>query len=63
MSKWHPIETAPRDGTTILGARQIHGGAWEHYVVWWDGGWCADDGYGAERPQPTHWTPIPEHQE
>jgi Lar family restriction alleviation protein len=58
-SAWQPIETAPRDGTQILGwdgdARQI---------VWWcEGGrWISDklqEYHLGEREDPTHWQPLP----
>lgn len=34
MSGWHPMETAPRDGTQILLAR-CNGCAWEYVVAFW----------------------------
>ena len=59
-SPWQPIETAPKDGRTILGwdrlATRAYTMRWGHsvsiYVLreWWGEG-------GAERP--THWMPLP----
>ena len=72
MSEWQPIETAPKDGTSILvyfgtiGVRQV---AWTEpsYADWEI--WCVDDnkhgpyalrGYSDEGPRaPTHWMPLP----
>lgn len=70
---WRPIESAPKDGTTILvsfGTRGVHAVAWcepsgfDHEI------WCVDDGkHGpyalrgwSEKPRPTaptHWRPLP----
>lgn len=64
MSDWRPIETAPKDGTRLLGYYPQN----EDYIrvgviQWmkprgydyhwtWDGSWMPDD--------PTHWQPLPE---
>jgi len=65
MSGWQPIETAPRDGTKILGTR-LDGRNWEIEVIWlqqgrvelWDtyNGWLEDN----LEDGPTHWVPLPE---
>jgi hypothetical protein len=49
---WQPIETAPRDGTSVL-AVWAYGA---HEVVRWCGWWDAN---GFTRPEPTHWLPLP----
>jgi hypothetical protein len=56
--EWQPIETAPKDGTTIL--IFVSG---ECETVCWDGGWFLgwfdtwDDPVMAHYP--THWMPMP----
>lgn len=74
--KWQPIETAPKDGTKILGSSK-YGGAWEKY-----GRYCAVIMWGKQQPDSecfywidaehdfcespssymgmTHWMPLPE---
>lgn len=59
MSDWQPIETAPRDGTEIIG-HDIRTGV--SHVTRWDYGWDdPDDHYYSEAPEysPTHWMPLP----
>ena len=67
---WRPIETAPKDGTTIiLGSESgwSDAGFWmgnpkENY--WGKTGWYAEDDRAsiltAKPVQPTHWLPLPE---
>jgi hypothetical protein len=62
MSEWQPIETAPKDGTAILGY-------WGHnptndpsaYAVtkWYGGFWVSVDDDDDEYAAPTHWMPLP----
>lgn len=63
MSEWQPIETAPKDGTPIIGA--IRGSV--AYVCWFqEDAWVFWESDG--RPNlpvrmafsPTHWMPLPE---
>lgn len=58
MSKWQPIETAPKDGTWLIACWTGHRG-WMA-MVFWDqtrAKWCdVFQGYVA---QPTHWMPLP----
>lgn len=69
MSQWRPIETAPKDGTPVLVARNLDDW-WGWNVGWatWEGegyvsGWVSR-GFG-ETPgnlglaHPTHWMPLP----
>jgi len=73
--KWQPIETAPRDGTEILGFWQYvyHGDnarTCGQRVIAWDkqwNGWLDDEGethtYGAVENKGglfTNWMPLPE---
>jgi hypothetical protein len=57
---WQPIETAPRDGTYVLGygpheTRGFYIDAIHHYQeLGWTVKWMS--GYG----EPTHWMPLPE---
>jgi len=55
--EWQPIETAPKDYTTIL----VCSGTLEYgtFVTWWKGGrdhgWWANDKYGDIK----YWLPLP----
>jgi hypothetical protein len=61
MAEWQPIETAPRDSTTVLlweslddgdPAICVSIGSWEPSIGFWiDFGW--------ETVYPTHWMPLP----
>lgn len=64
MSEWQPIETAPKDGSSILlftGTGMIEGnwsfGRWDQGVIY-----ATYDGCGgtAFESNPTHWMPLPE---
>lgn len=75
VNQRQPIETAPKDGTPVLGFGKIHypGGAATHGVIIYDdpgehvveGGcyWYVQcDGYGhgdADCSGVTHWMPLP----
>jgi hypothetical protein len=58
---WQPIETAPKDGSSILAiwrwGDNPDNGAETHMVVRWCGWW---DAQGFTQPEPTHWMPLPE---
>ena len=67
MSEWQPIETAPKDGRTIIVFRNIHGWNVLGYAYWVDvrgiDGWVSN---GFSDPpgnlglgHPTHWMPLP----
>ncbi len=55
---WQPIETAPRDGTYLLGydGEPI-------VIIAYESGWEYGDNFIAgnvnEKPRPTHWIPLP----
>lgn len=69
MSKWRPIETAPKDGTSILIFGKWDGEISDWRKVWpqsgvaaWqDNEWSAvlTDIYGVWCALPTHWMPLP----
>ena len=53
---WQPIETAPKDGTAIIGGASVA------YVCWWkENRWeFFNDGKGNSYSfAPTHWMPLP----
>lgn len=64
MTKWRPIETAPKDGTWILGFRPLkeYCDQWEVWrwvetvgFVGWENAADTSDFCG----HPTHWMPLP----
>lgn len=74
MSEWRPIETAPKDGTTVIVARNMgeNGFGWVRGYARWESaaiagmdfsGWISQ---GFTQPagnlglaHPTHWMPLP----
>ncbi len=52
---WHPIETAPKDGTRILIFFPAH--SYIEVGCFWEGYWTDDN--GDVTVPPTHWQPIP----
>ena len=54
---WQPIETAPRDGTTILGSRTD----WHDHCckIWWDVTAGVDGDWSGAAGRFTHWMPLP----
>lgn len=65
MSEWQPIETAPRDGTSVLLFCPADD-CWESYIAqgWYESGifdrrWYAAVDENPLSPQPTHWMPLP----
>jgi hypothetical protein len=62
MNGWKPIETAPKDGTSIL----LSDGKWvgEGYYsehsggTWWEAGSHWTDAHDGQI-YPTHWQPLP----
>lgn len=68
---WHPIETAPKDGTPVLVFSPGPSGDPTNVIVakfdtWGDAAWwsfCESvlaDIAGQIEPEPTHWMPLPE---
>lgn len=67
MTKWQPIETAPKDGRDVLvwdeeTRTTIHWGNAAHVLIY---GWIkiahADpQDPDLMQPQPTHWMPLPQ---
>lgn len=60
---WRTIDSAPKDGTYIIGGRAEK----RSKMMWWEtqsgggGRWLIDDGdFSPAKPQPTHWQPVPE---
>lgn len=76
MSKWQPIETAPRDGTAVLLYQPWKSGRETLCIGHYANGWinqlclyCAHDqarkfggeiGNEVSHCDPTHWMPLPE---
>ena len=63
MSDWQPIETAPRDGTVVLGWNKLDGILVYRPVTYGSNnqfaGWNAEyDGEGVA-DEPTQWMPLP----
>lgn len=67
MSDWQPIETAPKDGTTVLLYRycepwDVFGyGAWEesHSVAGWIAHGFFEPPGNLGLAAPSHWMPLP----
>ena len=58
--EWQPIETAPKDGTTVDLWHRKHGRVVD---AWWDSyGWDDEEKWiayvGGEKPDFTHWMQI-----
>lgn len=57
-SKWKPIETAPGDGTWILGTTKRESGKYSNPVsVSFKGNWA---GLAGNVMRPTYWMPLPD---
>jgi len=55
--EWQPIDTAPKDGTTILAFSKATGAI---TMLWIDGRFCDPVSFSSMREGPTHWKPITE---
>lgn len=68
MSQWKPIETAPKDGTSILGYFPGRGGYVArqdmipiHWCGWGGGMWQnSTSGHNLMSNKVTHWMPLPD---
>jgi hypothetical protein len=68
MSEWHPMETAPTDGTHILAAVEVHSNItdtcwWEIHIIGVDdetGDVDSDLYQGWNWGDYTHWMPLPQ---
>lgn len=68
MSSWQPIETAPKDGTRILGYGLIGFETttmaatviWDKFYSEWHGHPSEATEYSVEACKLTHWMPLPE---
>lgn len=72
--KWQPIETAPKDGTSILGFQLWSIGPGWCVLTWTEWGehvdeaglteikpgWTIPEDHYATCWEPTHWMPLPE---
>jgi len=60
---WQPIETAPKDGTVVLGWSGVWSVGMPETVLWLDraerSGWFTYAGHHRFMNQPTHWMPLP----
>lgn len=57
---WRPIETAPKNGTVIIGYDRKTGNSFTNYIEflrWEDGEWRDPETY---KRRPSHWMPLPE---
>lgn len=54
MNDWREMDTAPRDGTSVL---VVEDG--QYFVAWWSTGWTrAGDDYNIV-VEPSHWQQLP----
>ena len=64
MSEWQPIETAPKDGTAIIGffppdlVCEVYYDDDDDDPGWWYANTGRGD-YHEDRVFPTHWIPLP----
>ncbi len=65
-TKWQPIETAPKEGTTFLAYEFVapfennNGGDYIHMCYWWDGDNLNSSRWtGSFANPPSHWMPLP----
>ena len=56
MSKWEPMETAPKDGSAVL---VYEPNAGVNRMIFMDGKWRECVSFCELRNKPTHWMPLP----
>lgn len=63
MSEWRTIDSAPKDGTSVLGSVRMKSGRSYAIVSWFEcggsKGWWNDAMEIAYGPELTHWMPLP----
>ena len=55
LPEWMPIESAPRDGTSVLAVDQLENVA----ILFFDRRWRESYGFNDPVWRPTHWLPLP----
>jgi hypothetical protein len=63
MDKWRPINTAPRDGRTILAYLPSNAGLstrQDVVAIFWDTGWATAYSGAFLDAEPTYWMPLPD---
>jgi hypothetical protein len=55
---WQPIETAPKDGTPVLGfmPKYYQGKGGQSVILWFGNDWSDMRAHSCE---PSHWMPLP----
>lgn len=60
MSAWNPIETAPKNETSILACNGTIAGGFPQVVYWYENRWHVDDAAISYHPDFfTHWMWLP----
>jgi len=60
LTRWQPIETAPKDGTRFMAYEEADEA--KFYPCWWQedfGYWEGWQNVWDSEPNPTHWMPLP----
>lgn len=66
--EWQPIDTGPKDGTSVIvaseggfvGEAKYWAKYWENYGNWWWANCHPTDSYDGEIMYARHWMPLPE---
>lgn len=66
VPQWQPIETAPKDGSVVLGywvasldGIDVTGDKCYALTLWMGGEWVSADDCDISFADPTHWMPLP----